>query len=186
MKMFSRAGLTIMTIVASVAIYSSGAFAMEMSNHEHPDHRSEGNQCGCNKNSHHHEFAKMLKKELKLSGKQTGEISDIMKEEHTKSKPLFEAIHKERKELMLLSVAETTDEAAIRAQAAKLADVVAVLALDHARVHKRIAGVMTPEQSAKFAELSKKFAEHDPGFGEHFKGKDARRGHKECEKHSDK
>jgi Spy/CpxP family protein refolding chaperone len=97
----------------------------------------------------------MLKKKLGLTGKQAGEISDVMEAEHAKAKPLFEAIHKERKALM--DVAKNGDQAAIKSQAGKLADAEAALAVHHAAVHKRIAAVMTKEQAEKFDKMAEEF-----------------------------
>lgn len=181
MNLYRRIGLTTVAMASVVAIYGTGAIAMERECHEH----AVDNECGCNKEGHH-DYSMILKKELKLSGKQAGEISDIMEEEIAKAKPLFDAIQKERKELILLTLTIKTDAAGIKAQAAKLAEAESALALHHAHVHKRIAGVMTSEQAAKFEELSKKFAEHIPGPGGPFMGRADRNSHHSCEQHEEK
>jgi Spy/CpxP family protein refolding chaperone len=128
------------------------------------DHDMASNhECGCMQKQDGHEqgfkkFPWMLKKKLGLTGKQAGEISDIMEAEHAKAKPLFGAVHKERKTLM--DVAKGGDQTAIKTQAGKLADAEAALAVHHAAVHKRIAAVMTKEQAEKFEKMADEFDKH--------------------------
>ena len=149
-------------VIGAIALFSTGVFAMGPEGAEHADHHG----CGCEqKHAGHegmrHDFKKLpwiLKEKLGLTGKQAGEISDIMEAEHAKAKPLFEAIHKERKALMDVSMHGS--QAAIKDQAGKLANAEAALAMHHAGVHKRIAAVMTKEQAEKFEKMAEEFGKH--------------------------
>lgn len=148
--------------IGAIALFSTGVFAMGPDGAEHPDHHG----CGCEqKHAGHegmgHDFKKfpwVLKKKLGLTGKQAGEISDIMEAEQVKAKPLFEAIHKERKALMDVSMHGS--QAAIGDQAGKLANAEAALAIHHAEVHKSIAAVMTKEQAERFEKMVEEFGKN--------------------------
>jgi Spy/CpxP family protein refolding chaperone len=168
-----------LAVLGAITLFSAGAFAMGPTEKvDNPDH-----ECGCMQKHEGHEgivghqkrLPWVLKKKLGLTGKQAGEISDIIKEEHQNAKPLFETVHKERKALM--DVAKSGDEAAIKAQAGKLADAIAAMAVRHAQVHKRIAAVMTKEQAEKFEKMGAEFGKCDgkkdkkPYGGEHEKGR---------------
>ncbi|MDR3579781.1 MAG: Spy/CpxP family protein refolding chaperone [Oryzomonas sp.] len=150
-------------VIGTIALFSTGVFAMGPEGAEHSDHHG----CGCEqKHAGHdgmrHDFKKfpwILKKKLGLTGKQAGEISDIMEAEHAKAKPLFEAIHKERKALMVVSLQGS--QTAIKDQSEKLANAIAALAIHRAGVHKRIAAVMTKEQADKFDKMAEEFGKHD-------------------------
>ncbi len=150
-------------VIGAIALFSTGVFAMGPEGVEHSDHQG----CGCEHNHAGHggmrhdfkRFPWILKKKLGLTGKQTGEISDILKAEHAKAKPLFEAVHKERKALMVVSLQGS--QAAIKDQSGKLANAIAALAIHHAGVHKRIAAVMTKEQAVKFDKMAEEFGKHD-------------------------
>lgn len=153
-----------LAVFGAITLFSAGAFAMgPMERGDHPDHHG----CGCMQKheghggmmEHHNRFPWVLQEKLGLTGKQAGEISDIMKEEHQKAKPLFEAVHKERRALM--DVARSGDQAAIKAQAGKLADAEAAVAVHHAACHKRIAAVMTKEQAEKFEKMAAEFGKGD-------------------------
>ena len=149
-------------VMGAIALLSTGVYAMGPEGAEHSDHHG----CGCEqKHAGHegmgHDFKKLpwiLKEKLGLTGKQAGEISDIMEAEHAKAKPLFEAVHKERKALMEVSM--HGNQAAIKTQSGKLANAIAALAIRHAEIHKRIAAVMTKEQAEKFDKMAEEFGKH--------------------------
>ena len=164
-----------MAILGAITLFSASAFAMG------PMEEGSHHECGCMQKHEGHEgmmknFNKLpwiLKKKLGLTGKQAGEISDIMKEERQNAKPLFEAVLKERKALM--DAARTGDQSIVKAQAGKLADAEADLAMHRAAGFKRIAAVMTKEQADKFEKISAEFRNR--------KVKDAM---KSCDKEHDK
>ena len=149
-------------VIGAIALFGTGAFAMGPEGVEHADHHG----CGCEQKFAGHEgmrhnfkkFPLILKEKLGLTGKQAGEISDILGAEHAKAKPLFEAIHKERKALMVISLHGS--QAAIKDQSGKLANAITALAIHHAGVHKRIAAVMTKEQADKFEKMAEEFGKH--------------------------
>jgi len=143
-----------LAVIISVILFSVGAFAMEHGDGDGPHCRHE---CGCMKNHEGHKgmrfkrFPWMLKKKLGLTGKQAGEISDIMNEGFKTGKPLFESIRTERHALM--DTARSGDEAAVRAQASKLANAEAAMAMHREQYRKKIVAVMTKEQAEKFDKM---------------------------------
>ncbi|HEY4745404.1 MAG TPA: Spy/CpxP family protein refolding chaperone [Desulfuromonadaceae bacterium] len=179
-----------LAVFGALTLFSTGAFAMGPS--DTGDHHPGHHECGCMQKPdgheammHHNRFPWILKEKLGLSGKQAGEISDIMKEESQNAKPLFEAIKKERTALM--EAARSGNQAAIKAQAGKLADAIAAMAVHHAQVHKRIAAVMTKEQAEKFDKMAAEFAEHGGMHGKAScgKGHEKEQMHKHMEHHQD-
>jgi Spy/CpxP family protein refolding chaperone len=164
-----------LTVICSIVLMAAGAFAMEHGECDKHEGHGGSHECGCMKKHNDHDVMNrlpmMLKKKIGLTGKQAGEISDIMEAEHKEDKPLFEATHKERKALM--DFAKTGDQAAVRKQAGKLADAETALAMHHAACHKKIAAVMTKEQAEKFEKLSAEFMEHKGS-----KGMECDKGHK--------
>ena len=167
-----------LAVVFSVIFISAGAFAMEHGDGDGPHDRQE---CGCQKNHEGHEgqrfkhFPWILKKKLGLTGKQTGEISDIIKEGFKTGEPLFESIRTERHALM--DVARSGDEAAVRAQAGKLANAEAAMAIHREQYRKKIVAVMTKEQAEKFDKMIAEFKKHK---GRH-EGKSCDKGHEKGE-----
>lgn len=176
-----RSVITKLAIIGALGIFSSSALAMEQKcggdcGHEvdgcmqmqgmhegHGDLMNHDSMREMHGGMMNEGFPWMLKKKLGLTGKQAGEISDIMAEEHNNAKPLFVAVHKEKKDLMTVSM--KGDQAAIKAQSGKLADAIASMAVHHAKCHKRIAAVMTKEQAEKFEKMSTEFGTR----GEHGK-----------------
>jgi len=155
-----------LAVICAITLLSVNAFAMGSPGHNNPEYHHGG--CMQQHDRHkgmmkegHKMLPWILKKELGLSGKQAGEISDIMAEEHLKGKPLFEAMHKERKALRDISIAKSDDKAAIKTQSGRLAEAFAAMAAHHAQVHKRIAAVMTKEQAVKFETLAADFGKHE-------------------------
>jgi Spy/CpxP family protein refolding chaperone len=167
-----------LAVIISVIFISAGAFAMEHGDGDGPHGRHE---CGCMKSHEGHRgmrfkrFPWMLKRKLGLTGKQAGEISDIMKQGFKTGKPLFESIRTERHALM--EVARSGDEAAVRAQAGKLADAEAAMAMHREQYRKKIVAVMTKEQAEKFDKMIAEFKEHK---GRH-EGKSCDKGHEKGE-----
>jgi len=156
--MMSNSNFAKLVVIGAISLFCAGAYAMEPS--AECGHMSQHSECGCMQKheghggmmQHHNHFPWMLKMKLGLTGKQAGEISDIMKEEQVSAKPLFEAIQIEQTALM--RTARSGDQAAIKAQATKLADAIAAMAVQHGKVHKRIAAVMTKEQVEMFDKMS--------------------------------
>jgi protein CpxP len=102
--------------------------------------------------NHENHFKKMAK-ELQLTQQQKQQVKEIFAKNRPQAEPLMKQMHAERRALRSLVQADTIDEAAIRAQSAKIAAVEADLAVQHAHVAKEIRAILTPEQIAKQNEL---------------------------------
>lgn len=100
-------------------------------------------------------FRKMAA-ELGLSAEQNRAIKDIFKRNRPLAAPLMKQLAIERRALRALVHAETVDEAAIRAQSAKVAAVEADLAVRRAHGAQEVRKVLTPDQIQKFKALQEK------------------------------
>jgi protein CpxP len=120
--------------------------------HRHHGDHKEGRHCGCRDG--HHDFAKIGER-LGLSAEQKGKVKEIFEKNRQEAQPLRKELMTAKRDLRGLSMAEKTDEAAIRAQAAKLAGIEADMAIHRARVSGEIRAILTPEQQEKFRALHK-------------------------------
>lgn len=109
-------------------------------------------------------FREHMAQELNLTDTQKSQIEAILKEQEPVVKPLIEQLVKERHALRDVISATPVDEAAIRAQSAKVAAVEANLAVARAQTKARIAPLLTPEQQAKAKELRAKHEERMQRF----------------------
>lgn len=96
---------------------------------------------------------KKMTKELGLTSQQQESITAVFEKSRAGSKPLMEQMRTERRALHALIHAASVDEAAIRAQAAKVAALQADLAVLRAHTGQEIRAILTPEQAKKFGEL---------------------------------
>lgn len=131
-------------------------------------------ECGC-RHRHHdgdngshsrngkdrqHGFWK-LAKSLGLSDVQRNQVKDIFEKNRAESQPLRMELISAKRELRGLAMAEKTDEAAIRTQAAKLAGIETDMTIRRAKLAGQIRAILTPEQLEKFRafqrEQSQKF-----------------------------
>jgi protein CpxP len=94
-----------------------------------------------------------MAKELQLTTQQKQQIKEIFARNRPQNEPLMKQMHTERQALRTLIQANAIDEAAIRAQSAKVAAVEADLAVQRAKVAREIRAILTPEQIAKEKEL---------------------------------
>lgn len=106
---------------------------------------------------------KQMTKELGLTSAQTAQVKDIFAKNRDLAKPQMDKLKVERKAMHALIHADAIDEAAIRAQSAKVAVVQADLAINRAQMVKQVRALLTPEQVQKFKALSDKMAQ---GMGE--------------------
>ena len=113
----------------------------------HHGDRKQGNHSGCKEG--HHGFAKIAEK-LGLSVEQKAQVKDIFEKNRPQAEPLRKELVVAKRELRGLAMAEKTDEAAIRAQAAKLAGIEADMAIHRARVSGQIRAILNPAQLEKF------------------------------------
>ncbi|HEX9022276.1 MAG TPA: Spy/CpxP family protein refolding chaperone [Geobacteraceae bacterium] len=88
--------------------------------------------------------------ELGLSEQQKAQVKEIFRKGMAGSEPIMTRLITERRNLRALVQADKIDEAAIRAQAAKLADIEGDLAIQRARMAGQIRAILTPAQVEKF------------------------------------
>lgn len=99
---------------------------------------------------------KKMAAELGLTTEQNRAILDIFTKNRPLAAPLLKQLATERRALRALIQAEAVDEAAIRAQSAKVAAVEADLAVQRAHGAQEIRKVLTPEQIQKFKTIQEK------------------------------
>lgn len=99
---------------------------------------------------------KKMATELGLTAQQKQEIKDVFKKERPLVQPLIKQHQAERRTLRTLIQADVIDEAAIRAESAKVAAVEADLAVQRAKAGQEIRKLLTPEQVQKFKEIQAK------------------------------
>ncbi len=114
----------------------------------------------------HERFEKMAAK-LGLSEQQKVKMKEIFKQNREQAKPIFDRLITEKRNLRTLVQADKTDEAAIRAQAAKLGAVEGDLAIQRAHMDKQIRAILTPQQVEKFKALQKEREQRFEKFREH-------------------
>lgn len=120
--------------------------------HRHHGVHKEGRHCDCKDG--HHDIGKIAEK-LGLSAEQKTKVKEIFEKNQKEAQPLRKELISAKRGLKELSMAEKTDEAAIRAQAAKLAGIQADMAIHRARVNGQIRAILTPEQLEKFRAFHK-------------------------------
>jgi protein CpxP len=99
---------------------------------------------------------KRMAKDLGLDAQQKTQVKDILKSSHEQARPLMDKLVTERRAMRSLIHAESVDEAAIRAQSARVAAIEADLAVNRAQVAQKIRKVLTPEQVLKFKAIQEK------------------------------
>jgi protein CpxP len=104
---------------------------------------------------------KKMTRQLGLSPQQQQQIKDIFTRNRSQAEPLVKQLRAEHRALRSLIHGDTFDEAAIRAQSAKIAAVQADLTVQRARTAQEVRKLLTPEQVKKFKELR----EHQKGPG---------------------
>ena len=115
----------------------------------HGDHKP-GRDCDCKEG--HHGIARIAER-LGLSVEQKTQVKEIFEKNRKEAQPLRKEMITAKRGLKGLAMAEKTDEAAIRAQAAKLAGIEADMAIHRARAAGQIRAILTPEQLEKFRAL---------------------------------
>jgi Spy/CpxP family protein refolding chaperone len=105
--------------------------------------------CGCEKGGKHqrHDFKKMADK-LGLTDAQKAQSKVIFDGNKDVVKPIFTSLRAEQQNLQALIHADTIDEAAIRAETAKIAGIQADLNVNRAKVEAQFRAILTPAQLA--------------------------------------
>ena len=96
---------------------------------------------------------KQMAKDLQLTQQQQQQLKEIFAKNRPQGEPLRKQFMEERRVLRALTEADTIDDAAIRAQVAKMSAVAADMAVHRAHVAREIRAILTPEQIAKQKEL---------------------------------
>lgn len=126
-------------------------------------------QAGCSEQHRHqgerHNFLKKLAKQLGMSDQQKSQAMALLQKDRGENKPLFTAMMTERRQLRKLVMSGTADEAAVRAQSAKVASIQSDLAVKRAQQTKQLLALLTPDQINKLQGiLAKREAKHEQKF----------------------
>ena len=116
-----------------------------------------GDECG---RQAHHGFWRMEKK-LGLSDAQKAQAKQIFQANKAVVQPIITSMRTERKNLRELMHADTIDEAAIRAETAKIAGIQADLNVNRAKVGAQFRAILTPDQLTKLKTLCQKHQKTD-------------------------
>lgn len=145
--------------------------------HQHCHHKQQckcgnGDRAGFNQEEHHHGFGPYahfttLTAKLNLSDQQKTRMKDLFTQNRPAVKPVFAKLITEKRALRELIQSGSADEAAIRAQAAKVAVVEADLAVQHAQLAKQFRAILTPEQIEKFKAVQKERGARFDTYREH-------------------
>ncbi len=125
-------------LVVGTVLAAGGAFAAAGAG------RDGGRECGG-----HAGRGDRFAKALGLSADQKAQIRSIFEKHRPELLPLRKEFAAEKRALRDMIHSEPADEAAIRAQVAKLAATGADLAVRRARISHEVRAVLTPEQTAK-------------------------------------
>ena len=140
--MFKNRG-SMARIVVTICIAAITAFAGMA---QADDGGWDSGQCGNHmKKQMRHSFRRIAKK-LGLTDAQKAQAKAIFQANKDVVKPLFTSLHTERKNLQALIHADTIDEAAIRAETAKIAGIQADLNVNRAKVGAQFRAILTPAQ----------------------------------------
>jgi periplasmic protein CpxP/Spy len=154
MKSQIRRLVTITCITAATALGGQLALAQTSA----PSQQSEVKRCDQqHKKGHrgrHH--AMRMAKELGLSEQQQSQAKALYEEHRAANKEVFQKMRAERRQLRMLVHSGSSDEVAIRAQAAKVAQAEADLAVSKARMARKFIALLTPEQLSKYQGMTAK------------------------------
>lgn len=103
-----------------------------------------------------HRYFKKLARELDLTDAQKTQAKALWEKSREQNKPLFEALMSARHELRTMEQSGSADEAAIRAQAAKVAVAQADLAVRRAQSVRQFQALLTPDQVTKLKAIQAK------------------------------
>jgi Spy/CpxP family protein refolding chaperone len=97
-----------------------------------------------------------LADELNLTADQRTQIKSVLAGEKAALAPLVASVHDARKELRTALRADSANETAVRAAAAKVGAAEADLAVERMKVYGQIAPILSPAQRAQLAELQQR------------------------------
>lgn len=150
--------------VALCSIAAVTSFAGIAQAHEHGGQGRHGD-CGCEQSgeNYHHDFDKMhhhgfmmMDKKLGLTDAQKAKAKAIFQASKETMKPIIANMRAEHKNLRALMFADKIDEAAIRAETAKIASIRADLNVNKAKTLAQFRAILTPAQLEKLKSFHKK------------------------------
>ncbi|HEX9006932.1 MAG TPA: Spy/CpxP family protein refolding chaperone [Bacteroidota bacterium] len=142
--------LLVVCVGLSLAAGAGSAFAQADAGSGKPQSQK---QCHHRKDRHER-FAELAGK-LGLTDQQKARMKEVFAKDRPLIKPIVSRLMDEKHQMRTLIRSGSADEAAIRAQAAKVAGVEADLAVQRARMAKELRAILTPEQIEKFKAIQK-------------------------------
>jgi Spy/CpxP family protein refolding chaperone len=103
---------------------------------------------------------------LGLTDAQKATIKETLQKHHATTKPLVEKLVAEHRALQDLIQSGKADEAAVRAQSAKIAAIQADLAVERAKIAQELRPALTEEQIKKLQEMKGEWRARVDGFRE--------------------
>jgi periplasmic protein CpxP/Spy len=158
MKRSLRTLVLVAGMASATALGCNFALAEESSAKPAPVQAQGEHRTDCREGKHqrghggHRDFAKLIKK-LGLTEQQTAQAKAVFKDNREQAKPLFAGLRTEKHLLHEMIQSGSADEAAIRAQSAKVSSFQADLAVQRAKGAKQLMALLTPEQQTKFKAL---------------------------------
>ncbi|GFO58369.1 hypothetical protein GMST_06940 [Geomonas silvestris] len=123
---------------------------------------------GCRQGNHERhgkQFLKRLAVKLGMTEAQKTQAKAVLETSRSQAKPLVASLKTERLQLRNLIHSGTADEAAVRAQSAKVAAVQADLAVQRAQTVQKLVALLTPEQQKKLQGLKATWGDKHHGHG---------------------
>lgn len=118
---------------------------------QHSEMKGAGHYGKKGERGRHH--AMKMAKELGLTEQQKSQAKALWAEHRAANRELFQKMRAERRELRALVHSGSANEGAIRAQAAKVAEAEADLAVSKAQGARKFLALLTPEQVTKYREM---------------------------------
>ena len=158
MKSTFRSLVLVAGIATVTAFCSNFALADDTTATPAPAQTDGGHQNGCQKGKHHrgHRLFARLAKKLALTDAQKTQAKAVFKSNRALAKPTFVGLMTEKHLLRGLIQSGSADEAAIRAESAKVASLEADLAVQRANGAKQFLALLTPDQQTKLKAMQAK------------------------------
>lgn len=138
----------LITLSALIALVGAIGIAGAVEN----NNDNTGDGVGKHRHFRRHHLMRQLK-QLGISDTQKDQIRGIVRDPRPAVRPLVKQLVQERRTLRDTVQTSPVNEAAIRAQAARVAQVQADLAVQRAHLAERVRSVLTPEQQQKWQQL---------------------------------
>jgi protein CpxP len=139
-------GLTAVTLIGGLAVSQASAFQKGRHGGGQPCMQMNG-----------------MMKGLGLTDQQKAKMNDVMKAQRAGNEGLFKQYFAEKRALRKLIHGDTFDEAAIRAQAAKVAALEGDMAVSRAKMAQEMRSILTPDQIKKLKERQAKWEQRMQG-----------------------